>query len=287
MSDLSNTSRLPDPTPFAVQAGDVTLRGERSGAGPPIVLLHGLTATRRYVVMGSRLLERRGYELISYDARAHGESGSPRDSAAFDYADLLSDLEAVLDSLELERVVLAGSSMGAATAIVFALARPERVAALVQATPAYTGSAYTDPEGLASWDRLADGLARDGIEGFMDAYAVHLRGRFAESIERLTRQRLSLHDDVRALAPALRVVPRSAAFNGIQRLSELAAPTLIVASRDEGDPTHPLAVAEDYARRIPVAELVVEEPGKPPLAWRGAHVSRAIAAFLADHDVHS
>lgn len=287
MSEPLKPTRLPASTPFSVQSGDVTLRGERSGAGPPIVLLHGLTATRRYVVMGSRLLERRGYELISYDGRAHGESTAPGDPSAFEYADLLSDLERMLDQLGLDRVVLAGSSMGAATAIAFALAHSERVAALVQATPAYTGSAYTDPEGLAGWDRLADGLERDGTEGFMEAYAPHLYGRFAESIERLTRQRLSRHDDVRALAPALRVVPRSAAFDGIERLSELEAPTLVIGSRDEGDPTHPLAVAEEYARRIPVAELVVEEPGKPPLAWRGAQVSRAIASFLGEHAVHS
>ena len=38
------------------------------------MLLHGLTATRRYVVMGSRLLERSGHRVIAYDARGHGRS---------------------------------------------------------------------------------------------------------------------------------------------------------------------------------------------------------------------
>ena len=38
------------------------------------MLLHGLTATRRYVVMGSRALERGGHRVIAYDARGHGRS---------------------------------------------------------------------------------------------------------------------------------------------------------------------------------------------------------------------
>ena len=57
-------------------------------------------------------------------------------------------------------------------------------------------------------------------------------------------------------------------------------PVLVVGSRDETDPGHPLAVAEEYARRLPRAELVVEEAGEAPLAWRGAQLSRAIADFL-------
>jgi 3-oxoadipate enol-lactonase len=47
---------------------------ETHGEGPPVVGLHGLTATRRYVLMGSRQLERSGRRVILYDARGHGES---------------------------------------------------------------------------------------------------------------------------------------------------------------------------------------------------------------------
>src|SRR3954467_5868684 len=39
---------------FTVERAGVTLAGEEAGEGIPVVLLHGLTATRRYVVMGSR-----------------------------------------------------------------------------------------------------------------------------------------------------------------------------------------------------------------------------------------
>ena len=60
--------------PFELWRDGVALRGEEVGAGPPVVLAHGLTATRRYVVHGSNALPRAGFRLISYDARGHGES---------------------------------------------------------------------------------------------------------------------------------------------------------------------------------------------------------------------
>jgi len=95
--------------------------------GPKLVLLHGLTATRRYVVMGSRALERADHRVVMYDARAHGSSEGGDD---YSYTRLSKDLLAVLDDRGIERAVLAGASMGAHTLTAFALAHPERVRAL-------------------------------------------------------------------------------------------------------------------------------------------------------------
>jgi len=264
---------------FKVRSGGVPLAGNSDGDGPAIVLLHGLTATRRYVVMGSRLLERRGYRLVGYDARGHGESSAAPEPAAYEYSDLVNDLERVLDELGLERVVLAGSSMGAAAAAAFALRAPERVVALVQSTPAYDGGPQ-DPAETRAWEALADGLDRDGIDGFLAEYEPGVQRRWTDSVRRLTRQRLERHHDLAALADAIRVVPRSRPFDGIEALEQIEAPTLVVGSRDEADPEHPLAVAEAYVDRIPDAELAVEAHGRSPLAWRGAQVSRTIFEFL-------
>src|SRR5206468_8495245 len=110
-----------------VRSGDVVLAVEDSGGdGRPIVLAHGLTATRRYVLHGSRMLERAGYRVITYDARGHGESSAPRDRGAYTYLELVADLAAVLDGLEIERAVLGGVSLGARPALAFALDHQER-----------------------------------------------------------------------------------------------------------------------------------------------------------------
>lgn len=268
-------------TPFeAPSAGGAALRGQIDGEGGDIVLLHGLTATRRNVVQGSRLLARQGARLVAYDARGHGESEPAPDARAYEYGDLVADLESVLGTLGVERPVLVGSSMGAATAMAFALADPERVTALVQITPAYGGSPRS--EDLAHWDALAEALDRADVEAFVGrSGANELPERFREGARLATRQRIERHRHLGAVADALRVTPRSAAFDGLGLLERLDVPVLVVGSRDESDPGHPLAVAEEYARRLPRAELAVEEAGKAPLAWQGAQLSRAIAAFLA------
>ncbi len=257
--------------PFAV---------EEAGEGPPIVLAHGLTATRRYVVHGSRLLERSGHTVISYDARGHGESEPAPDPAAYEYSDLVEDLERVLDERGVERAVLVGVSMGAATTLAFALRAPARVRALVQVTPAHLGGPG-EAAGLARWDALADGLERDGVAGFMRAYGPPpVAERFRGLVEQAIRQRIERHRHPEAVAAALRVVPRSRAFEGPEALERATPPTLVVASRDELDPEHPYALAVEYERLIPNAELISEEPGSSPLAWRGAQLSKAILGFL-------
>src|SRR5881275_863547 len=157
------------PEPFEVERGGVTISGESAGAGPEVVLLHGLTATRRYVVMGSKALPRAGYRVTTFDARGHGESSPAASPEEYEYRDLVADLEAVLDHLGSDRAALGGASMGAHTTMAFALAFPERVPALVQITPAYDGRPRSGSKEIAYWKRLADGLERGGIDGFVDA----------------------------------------------------------------------------------------------------------------------
>ena len=259
----------------------VEIAGDPDSPAPPLVLAHGLTATRRYVVHGSKLLPRLGYRVISYDARGHGESSPAPDRAAYRYPDLVADLGRLVDELELERVVLAGASMGAATTVAFALEQPQRVAALIQITPAHLGFPQTDEHELARWDALADGLERDGAEGFLMVYGEPpVEPRFRKLILEAIRQRLERHVNPPAVADAIRAVVRSHAFDGVPALERLAPPTLVVASRDELDAEHPYEVAQLYHQHIEGAELVSEAPGTSPLAWRGAALSRAMDDFL-------
>jgi len=257
------------------------LTGDVTGEGRPILLLHGLTATRRYVLQGSSLLARQGFRVASYDARGHGESAPAPEPGAYEYRDLLEDLRAVLDLLDLDRPVLAGSSMGAATALALALEEPERVSALVQITPAYEGEPRS--EDLEEWNCLARALDEADIDAFLELSGVNrIPERFREIALKAVRQRLERHRRLDAVADALGVVPRSAAFDGLDGLNTLDVPVLVVASRDDTDPGHPLGVAEEYARRLPRAKLVVEDEGESPLAWRGSSLSKAVAEFLAD-----
>ncbi len=255
----------------------MTLSVTDTGEGPPVLLAHGLTATRRYVVMGSTALERAGHRVITYDARGHGVSSPAPAPADYRYQDLAGDMEAVLDAAGIERAVFAGASMGAHTLLWLALHRPERVAGLVVITPAYPDE-FDTPERLARWDALAEGLRTGGVEGFLAAYGdPQVPERWRDTVLKVIRQRLALHQHPEALADALHAVPRSRPFATVQDLTAVAAPTVVVASDDEADPGHPRAVGEAYAAAIPEARLVTDDPGRSPIAWQGSQLSKIIA----------
>jgi pimeloyl-ACP methyl ester carboxylesterase len=258
-----------------VSAADLYVVG--AGEGRPVVLLHGLTATHRYVVHGSRALERSGHRVVSNDARGHGASAP---QAVYDYPSLTADLEELRDVLGIERAVLAGASMGAHTLLRFALERPERVAGVVAITPAWSEDRDEDAEG---WDRLARGLREGGVDGFVAAYDfTRMPSSWHETIEKVLRQRMSLHEHPDAVADALEQVPRSTPYESVDALGALDVPAAVVASRDEPDPGHPLAVGERYAATIPGARLVVEPEGESPVAWRGGLLSKVIAEVAAE-----
>jgi pimeloyl-ACP methyl ester carboxylesterase len=265
-------------TPATVERAGMRLSVEEAGEGIPVVLLHGLTGTRRYVVMGSHALERSGHRVISYDARGHGQSNPASSPDAYGYDELAADLVAVLDDLEVDRAVLAGASMGAHTVLRLALDAPERVAALVAITPGYDPQTAGDGDRLARWDALAAGLREGGVEGFVAAYGdPAVPERWRDTVRQVLRQRLSAHEHPDAVADALSVVPRSRPFGAIEDLAAIDAPVVVVASRDEADPGHPLALAEAYAAAISGARLVSEDEGQSPLAWQGGRLSAVIA----------
>ncbi|HXR61589.1 MAG TPA: alpha/beta hydrolase [Solirubrobacterales bacterium] len=258
------------------------LLGEAEGEGPAVVLCHGITATRRYVLHGSRALARAGYRVVSYDARGHGASEPAPAEEGYGFPELVADLERVVaDQVGAERFLLGGHSMGAHTAAAYALRHPDRLAGLVAIGPVYTGG--VEPESLAYWDGLATALESGGIERFVAYIRERQRvdPRWRESVLRFTRARMLLQQHPEALARALREVPRSRPFDSLADLADLEVPALVVASNDDADPGHPYDAAAAYAEALPQAELVSEDEGESPLAWQGGRLSRIFASFYA------
>lgn len=261
---------------------DPKLEGEATGEGPPVVLCHGITATRRYVLHGSKALPRAGYEVVTYDARGHGESAPAPAGEGYGYPQLVSDLERVVESkVGGERFLLGGHSMGAHAAVAYALRNPERLAGLALIGPTFMGA--IEPSSLEYWDGLAAALESGGVDGFV-AYIGEKQGtdsRWRESVLRFTRERLERQRQPEALVEALREVPRSRPFESMEELARLDVPAVVVASSDEADPGHPYAAAAAYAEALPAARLVSEKPGESPLAWQGGKLSRVLADFYS------
>jgi len=98
--------------------GGVTLKGWRFRAGAPrrgvIVYLHGIADNRQSVWgLVARLLPK-GYDVVAYDGRAHGQSGG--DACTYGYYEK-QDLRRVIDALGERQVILFGTSLGAAVAL--------------------------------------------------------------------------------------------------------------------------------------------------------------------------
>jgi pimeloyl-ACP methyl ester carboxylesterase len=273
-----------EPAELTIVRAGGRLAGEALGEGPPVVLLHGITATRRYVVHGSKALARAGYRQLAYDARGHGRSDPAPSGEGYAYPDLVRDLEEVVDSeIGDQRFVVAGHSMGAHTAVAYALDHGPRLAGLVVIGPVYTG--LPDEETIARWDRLADGLESGGVEGFMTAIDRGLDPGWRDTVLRITRQRMLEHRHPLAVAQALREVQRSSPFDAISELELVDLPALVVASHDVADPGHPYAVAAAYAESLPRARLISEDEGSSPLAWQGGRLAREIASFCSQPEV--
>ncbi len=178
-----------------------------------------------------------------------------------------------------------GHSMGAHTIAHHALGMgTDAPAGVVFIGPANVGKP-PEPESLAYWDALAGGMERGGVEGWMAAYDRGLAPEWRETLLRIARARMERHRHPRAIARALREVPRSVPFEGMAALESLDVPALVVASHDDADPGHPYDIARQWAERLPRARLISEAPGESPLAWQGGRLSREIAAFCAEPGV--
>lgn len=107
---------------------DVRLRATRwPGSGTPVLLLHGLASTRHiWDLVVPRLA---GLPVLALDQRGHGDSDPP--AGPYDAQTVVDDALTALDALGLSRVVVAGHSWGAWTALRLAAAAPERVLAAV------------------------------------------------------------------------------------------------------------------------------------------------------------
>jgi 3-oxoadipate enol-lactonase len=240
-----------------------------------------MTMTCDELVMGSSVLEEAGYRVVAFDARGHGRSTAPMDTAQYHYEALVEDALAVMNAFRIGRAVFVGASMGAHTALRIAIDQPELVAGLVVINPGHDPAHYPS-DGLREWSGLALALRLSGPTAF--AASLPFPGMDREKavlIRELIRQRLAQHGELAAVADALEAVPWAEPFDSLEELGSIRVPTLVVGSHDQFDRAHPYALAQAYATAIPDSEFVCEAAGAFPLAW-GARELAGLVRDLAE-----
>jgi pimeloyl-ACP methyl ester carboxylesterase len=106
------------------------------GDGPrTTVLMHGLLLSQKMHRPLARALAREGNRVVTLDLLGHGRSDRPRDMTAYSMPFFGEQAIALLDHLEVDEAVLAGTSLGANTTLEAAAAHPERVRGMVVEMP--------------------------------------------------------------------------------------------------------------------------------------------------------
>ena len=231
----------------------VRLHVEATGAGRWLQFAHGFGGSARNFRPQVKAFAAT-HRVVTYDARGHARSEAPSEAEAYDFERLVDDYERVASGSD-EPIVAGGLSLGAATALAFALRKKERVRALVLASP---------PGGSDDGERRdwALGFARAiderGLEAAGSEFAWGERARFDPKGAALIRSGLMEHPPAalsHILERSLAELPGPTRLAG--ELGSLDRPVLVIVGSEDRSAAAP---ARTLARHLPNAELV-EIPG--------------------------
>lgn len=110
---------------------DATLHYQQLGAGPDLVLIHGLGANMAFWYLGIAAKLAANYRVLLYDLRGHGDSSMP--PAGYTLPAMAQDLHHLLQHLGIEQTHLVGHSFGARVALYYAMGHGHRVGTLTLA----------------------------------------------------------------------------------------------------------------------------------------------------------
>jgi pimeloyl-ACP methyl ester carboxylesterase len=227
--------------------GDVTANGIRlhyartGGAKPPLVLAHGFSDDGPCWTPVAEILAS-DYDAIMVDARCHGRSEAP--DAPFGTSDQAADLAGFIAALGLEKPIVLGHSMGAATALALAGAYPDLPKAiLLEDPPARWMPGAASPSRNDEWrERMRAWLTElksKSREQIIADQRVAAPGWSETELETWADSKLRLHPNV---------FQRNAAseFDGEERARRITCPALLITA----DPDRGAIVTEEQAAAL-------------------------------------
>ena len=274
-------SAYPQPdNPKKIIANGVELTYIERGSGAPVILLHGGQADYRAWSVAMEHLSK-NYRVISYSRRYNYPNNNPivgNDHSAYVEA---KDLGAFIDVLKLERVHLVGTSIGAYTALIYAVRKPEKVSSLTLAEP-----------NLHAWVK--------DTEAFKDFYrnawlpaAAHFRADDETRAMQIIVDKFGGPGSFDRMTPAAREIAlQNARFFRAATLSKdhspdidkakvrrLKMPVLLI----NGDKTAAMLrlIVEEFAKVLPTAErYVIKDAGHGSPREKPTEFVNAVAGFL-------
>jgi proline iminopeptidase len=259
-------------TPFVAGTDAGPIAGHVSGAGAPLLLLHGGPSLSDY--MNMLAAEVTGWRAIRYQQRSLSPSAT---EGPFTVARHLADAVAVLDALGVDRAVVAGHSWGGHLALHLAVARPDRVAGLLIIDPL---GAVGDGGAAEMGEALEDRLLPTAVPRYRDVEA-RLSGPDASDADALESLTLIwpgyyAHPET-APEPPRGMRMSLAGYNATitSAMEQIADGSLARALRDVGVPAIfllgaqspiPVSQGQQTAALLPRSEVVIV-PGAGHVPW--------------------
>lgn len=238
-----------------VKVGEIELDYERSGSGPPLLMIMGMSGTKEH--WGQPFLQalRGDFETIIYNHRGVGDSS--RLTGSFTIAQLADDAIGLLAALEIEQAHVLGISMGGMVAQELALARP-RLPLTLTLGCTYCGGEGSALMGREAMQELSAGVAsRDRERAVRAAWGVNVSPSFAAQDEPWQRFRAIGMNKGVALAVLIEQMRAISEHDTCARLPEIAVPTLVV--HGTADRMLPVENGNMVAGLIPGARLEIME----------------------------
>lgn len=207
---------------IAGPAGNLHVSDGGAGAGHPVVFVHSFAGSSTHWQAQLEFL-RRTRRALAIDLRGHGQSAPPA-TGNYSIASLARDIKAVVDALELDRIILVGHSMGGSASIAYAGEEPDRIAGLMLVgTPGKTPATQADQIMSAlrkDYDRVAEGYWAKLLEGAQP----DVRDRIRADMKKVPRD------------AAEKMIEAVFAFDPLEPMNRYPGPCLVVNTPEADTP---------------------------------------------------
>jgi 3-oxoadipate enol-lactonase len=265
-----------------VRLGDTDLDVERSGSGPPLLAIMGMSGTALH--WGEPFLTKLGesFEVIAYDHRGVGASSRLADGQVT-IPQMAADAAGLLEALDLSSAHVLGISMGGMIAQELALSRPDLISTLTLGCTycGGEGSAVAAPEVI---QKLSEPMLSGDREAAIRAgWEVNVSPSFAADEQAWQTFREIAAQRAVAVPVVMAQMQAIMAHDTRERLHTITAPTLVI--HGDLDQMLPVANGRLIASLIPGARLEIMEGVGHLFFWerpeRSAELIRELAAVPA------
>jgi 3-oxoadipate enol-lactonase len=237
-----------------VAVGELQLDCERSGSGPPLLLIMGMSGTALHWGEPFLAALREDFDVIAYDHRGVGASSRLEDGQVT-IRQMAADAAGLLDALGLESAHVLGISMGGMIAQQLALSHPQRIRTLTLGCTycGGPGSALGDP---ADTQALMDAIGSGDRERAIRAgWKINVSPQFAGDEDAWQSFAAIAHRRSVSVPVIMAQMQAVLAHDTGARLAQLSAPTLVV--HGSVDRLLPVANGRLIASLIPGARLEI------------------------------